>query len=99
MKRVDNLIESIKVIHRLDRISEREELYFRNYIFLKNLNSASTELGDAQTEWMPKEFYSTYEEAETDIDEYIIRHYNVARGHSYNNYLTPDATEKLISSH
>ncbi len=47
-KRVDNLIESIKVIHRLDRLSEREEWYFRHYIFLKNLNSASTELGDAQ---------------------------------------------------
>jgi len=44
-KRVDNLIESIKVIHTLDRLSEREEWYFRHYIFLKNLNSASCDLG------------------------------------------------------
>ena len=52
-----------------------------------------------KTEWMPKEFYSSYDEAETDVQKYIISHYNTARGHSYNNYLSPDATEKLICSH
>ena len=52
-----------------------------------------------KTEWMPKKGYSSYDEAETDTYRYIINHYNTARGHSYNNYLSPDAAEKLISSH
>jgi putative transposase len=47
-----------------------------------------------KVEWMPKEFYSTYEEAERDVLKYIIQHYNSARGHSYNNYLSPNAAEK-----
>lgn len=52
-----------------------------------------------KTEWMPKEYYSSYDEAETDVQKYIILHYNIARGHSYNNYLSPVAAEKLICSH
>lgn len=47
-----------------------------------------------KVEWMPKDFYSTYEEAEEDVLKYIIQHYNSARGHSYNNYLSPNAAEK-----
>jgi putative transposase len=43
---------------------------------------------------MPKDFYSTYEEAETDVLKYIIQHYNSVRGHSYNNYLSPNVAEK-----
>lgn len=49
-----------------------------------------------KTEWMPKEYYRSYEEAEADVLKYIIRHYNSTRGHSYNNYLSPNAAEKLI---
>jgi len=49
-----------------------------------------------KTEWMPKEFYNTYDEAESDVLKYILGHYNTERGHSYNNYLSPNATEKLI---
>lgn len=52
-----------------------------------------------KTEWMPKEFYRSYEEAQTDVEKYIILHYNSVRGHSYNNYASPDAAEKLICSH
>jgi putative transposase len=51
-----------------------------------------------KTEWMPKEYYSSYDEAEADVYLYIISHYNKARGHSFNDYLSPDAAEKLISS-
>jgi putative transposase len=47
-----------------------------------------------KVEWMPKAFYSTYEEAEVDVLKYIIQHYNSVRGHSYNNYLSPNAAEK-----
>lgn len=47
-----------------------------------------------KVEWMPKDFYSTYEEAETDVLKYIIQYYNSVRGHSYNNYLSPTAAEK-----
>ena len=52
-----------------------------------------------KTEWIPKEYYRSYDEAETDVQKYILRHYNVARGHSYNNYLPPDAAERLLRSH
>ena len=47
-----------------------------------------------KVEWMPKDFYSTYEIAAADVLKYIIQHYNSARGHSYNNYLSPNAAEK-----
>lgn len=47
-----------------------------------------------KVEWMPKDFYATYEEAEADVLKYIIQHYNSVRGHSYNNYLSPNAAEK-----
>lgn len=46
-----------------------------------------------KTEWMPKECYSSYEDAETDTVQYIIGHYNIVRGHSYNDYLSPAAAE------
>ncbi len=49
-----------------------------------------------KTEWMPKEYYNTYDEAEADVLKYILRHYNTERGHSYNNYLSPNAMENLI---
>jgi len=49
-----------------------------------------------KVEWMPKDFYSTYEEAETDVLKYIIQHYNSVRGHSYNNYLSPNVAEKTV---
>ncbi|VAX00559.1 Transposase InsO for insertion sequence element IS911 [hydrothermal vent metagenome] len=52
-----------------------------------------------KVEWMPKEYYSSYAEAEHDTVKYIMSHYNIARGHSYNNYLSPVAAEKLMCSH
>ncbi len=39
-----------------------------------------------KVEWMPKGFYQSFDEAERDTVSYIMSHYNVARGHSYNNY-------------
>ena len=51
-----------------------------------------------KVEWMPKECYQSYEEAERDTVDYIMSHYNVARGHSYNDYLTPIAAEELFCS-
>ena len=42
-----------------------------------------------KTEWMPKECYNNYAEAERDTLKYILQHYNTKRGHSYNNYLSP----------
>ncbi len=49
-----------------------------------------------KTEWIPKFNYRSYNEAETDVHKYIHLHYNAVRGHSYNNYLSPNATEQLI---
>ncbi len=45
-----------------------------------------------KTEWMPKECYDTYSEAQLDIARYI-RYYNDVRGHTHNNYLSPAAAE------
>jgi putative transposase len=46
-----------------------------------------------KSEWMPKTFYASYEQAESDIMQYI-KHYNYYRGHSYVDYLTPVDAEK-----
>ena len=47
-----------------------------------------------KSEWMPKEGYSSYEEAQKDIMQYIA-YYNGYRVHSYNNYLTPIEAEMV----
>jgi putative transposase len=49
-----------------------------------------------KTEWMPKAFYKSYDEAEIDTLSYIHQHYNPVRGHSYNNYLSPNAAEAAV---
>jgi putative transposase len=49
-----------------------------------------------KSEWMPKTFYSSYEQAEKDILQYI-KYYNGDRVHSYNDYLTPIEAEKKIA--
>ena len=49
-----------------------------------------------KSEWMPKEYYSTYQQAEKDIMQYI-QYYNSYRVHSYNGYLTPIEAEKLAA--
>lgn len=46
-----------------------------------------------KTEWMPKYGYRSIEAATTDTLNYIHQHYNLVRGHSYNNYLSPIAAE------
>lgn len=48
-----------------------------------------------KTEWMPKNGCPSFNEAETDTLNYIHRHYNLVRGHSYNNYLSPIAAEAV----
>jgi putative transposase len=48
-----------------------------------------------KSEWMPKGYYASYEEAETDIMQYIA-YYNEERLHSYNDYLTPIIAEQNI---
>lgn len=47
-----------------------------------------------KVEWMPKDCYTNFEEAENDIFQYIVNHYNSRRGHSYNDYLSPIAAEE-----
>ncbi|MGS0724121.1 IS3 family transposase [Shewanella sp. 30m-9] len=46
-----------------------------------------------KTEWMPKYGYNNFDEAKQDALNYILKHYNTKRGHSYNNYMTPAAAE------
>ena len=49
-----------------------------------------------KSEWMPKMYYSSYEEAEADIMQYIT-YYNGERLHSYNDYVTPILAEQNIN--
>lgn len=49
-----------------------------------------------KSEWMPKTFYASYEEAEKEFMQYI-KHYNGYRGHSFIDYLTPVEAEKQIA--
>ncbi len=49
-----------------------------------------------KTEWMPKNGYPAYEQAETDIHAYI-RYYNQNRLHSHNGYVTPIEAEKMVA--
>ncbi len=49
-----------------------------------------------KTEWMPKNGYPAYEQAETDIHAYI-RYYNQSRLHSHNGYVTPIEAEKMVA--
>lgn len=48
-----------------------------------------------KTEWVPKEFYLSYEEAKQDIAAYM-QYYNFNRAHSYNDYLSPAEAENLL---
>ncbi len=45
-----------------------------------------------KTEWMPKNGYDSFPEAERDIALYM-KHYNYERGHSVNDYLSPAMAE------
>jgi putative transposase len=45
-----------------------------------------------KTEWMPKDGYASFEQAQADIAAYM-RYYNFERGHSDNDYLSPVQTE------
>ena len=45
-----------------------------------------------KTEWMPNDSYYSYREAQQDIAAYMY-YYNYHRGHSYNNYLSPNEAE------
>lgn len=49
-----------------------------------------------KTEWMPKNHYANYHEAEKDIYQYI-KYYNTQRVHSYNGYITPYHAEKKVA--
>lgn len=49
-----------------------------------------------KTEWIPKKFYSSYNEAEYDVLQYI-KYYNGERCHSYNNYLNPIDAEAAVA--
>lgn len=49
-----------------------------------------------KTEWMPKNAYQEFSEAQVDIAKYM-HHYNYVRGHSYNNYLSPANAEENYS--
>lgn len=50
-----------------------------------------------KSEWLPKKgYYSSYQEAEIDIMEYI-KYYNSYRVHSYNRYATPIMAEEKVS--
>lgn len=58
-------------------------------------DNAPTELffGTLKSEWLPRGGYSSPEEAQADMVRFFM-YYNRTRLHSYNDYLSPVATEK-----
>lgn len=50
-----------------------------------------------KTEWMPKNGYPDYQQAERDIHRFI-KHYNYCRGHSYNGYVAPAVAEQQLKN-
>ena len=52
--------------------------------------------GSLKSEWMPEGGYSSEQEARADLQEYVMR-YNNTRLHSYNDYRSPVAMEKLAA--
>jgi putative transposase len=49
--------------------------------------------GSLKSEWMPKQGYETFEEADLDLHKYIHDYYNSARPHTHNNGLPPNIAE------
>lgn len=45
---------------------------------------------------VPSSGYSNLAEAQADIAHYLMRYYNQVRPHSYNGYLTPIESERLL---
>ncbi|WP_256326767.1 IS3 family transposase [Pseudomonas sp. UC 17F4] len=61
-------------------------------------DNAPTErlFGTLKSEWVPAKGYATIEEARQDMTSFFLR-YNQIRLHSYNNYLSPIAMERLAA--
>ena len=49
-----------------------------------------------KTEWILSAGYRNLAEAQADIADYLMRYYNQVRPHSYNGYLTPIESERLL---
>jgi len=52
--------------------------------------------GSLKSEWVPEAGYGSEHEARADVQRYVSR-YNVTRPHSYNDYRSPVAREKLAA--
>ncbi len=52
--------------------------------------------GSLKSEWVPEGGYSSEHEARVDVQRYVMR-YNNVRLHSYNDYRSPVAMEKLAA--
>ncbi|WP_414158119.1 IS3 family transposase [Pseudomonas sp. BNK-45] len=52
--------------------------------------------GSLKSEWVPETGYNSEHEARTDVQRYVMR-YNTIRPHSYNDYWSPVAMEKLAA--
>jgi len=52
--------------------------------------------GSLKSEWVPEAGYGSEHEARADVQRYVSR-YNITRPHSYNDYRSPVAREKLMA--
>lgn len=50
-----------------------------------------------KTEWIPTLGYSLVEQAQRDISDYLMGHYNRERPHQHNNGLSPVAAEEKLN--
>ena len=52
--------------------------------------------GSLKSEWVPEAGYKLEHEARADVQRYVSR-YNISRPHSYNDYRSPVAKERLAA--
>ena len=50
-----------------------------------------------KTEWIPNLGYSSFEQAQQDVSDYLMRHYNCDRPHQHNAGLSPVAAEEKLN--
>ena len=48
-----------------------------------------------KSEWMPKNGYSTFDEAKKSVINYIVNYYASVRPHKHNGYMTPNKSEMV----
>lgn len=95
-----------KVMFHSDQGCHYTSQHFRHYLWRYQITQSMSRRGNCwdnapterffrsfKTEWMPKNGYANYAQADQDVMRFI-NYYNYQRQHSYNNYMTPVKAEQ-----